>query len=181
MEVAYLPVRWAGMEFTYMVDDLLGRGGSLLRCMNLARLPFWALAALGFFFTKRKCMVYPTQRGKSLGFIVDTLKQMFEVSQDKIDRIETLFAQVKSAAWVTNKHLQKLARQMMALKPAFPIASLFARPLYLALTGHEWNHIPTRFATPVQYLTLFGDWLKALHTVGGAKWNKPVRPDADKS
>ena len=85
----------------------------------------------GFTINEEKSHLYPTQVGRWLGFIIDTVDFQFKVPEDKLSKLITLLAIEVRQEKTSARKIAKIAGNIIAMGPAIgPLTRLFTRQMY---------------------------------------------------
>jgi hypothetical protein len=126
-------LRVRGIPVSIYLDDGLTGNKERLRCLWFIMMVVRFLTFLGAVFSLQKCQFWPSQEGSWLGFVVDTTRQQFRVSETKKEKVQTTLKELIQAETVTPRLLAKVAERIIAMGPAVLPASLYSRPLFQAI------------------------------------------------
>ncbi|GAQ91901.1 hypothetical protein KFL_008780040 [Klebsormidium nitens] len=82
-----------------------------------------------------KCLLEPAQSADWLGFVVDSLLEIFRISEKKKLKVFAVLEQILESDEITARMLASMAGKLVSLGPAMLPASLFSRPLFAAMQG----------------------------------------------
>lgn len=88
-------LRRRGFLSVIYLDDILVFGDSFVQCQENVRETCVLLTELGFVLNDDKCVLFPYQRCKFLGFIFDSVKMSLELPEDKINSTLILIRKFK--------------------------------------------------------------------------------------
>jgi hypothetical protein len=135
-------LRLRGIPMSSYLDDGLTGDKLRLRCLWAIIMIIRFLTFLGAVFSLSKCKFWPTQTGDWLGFVVDTTREQFRVSEAKQEKVRTTLNELIEAETVTPRLLAKVAGRIIAMGPAVLPAALYSRPLFQAIQGKlSWDQI----------------------------------------
>jgi hypothetical protein len=162
-------LRVRGIPVSTYLDDGLSGDKSRLVCLWIIVMVVRFLTLLGAVFSLSKCKFWPSQTGDWLGFVVDTQKQEFQVSETKlVKQLEATLKELAQAETVTPRLLAKVAGRVIAMGPAVRPASLYSRPLFQAIRGKiSWDDV---FPTPEEARATAHLFLERLGEWNGRRW-----------
>jgi hypothetical protein len=125
-------------------------------------------AALEAFFGIPKCNLKPLQELRWLGFLLNTLEQVFKVAPAKLEKVKEALRDAISKPSTSNRELALLAGKLVALSFAVLPALLFSRAIFQAMSGHEsWG---AWFSSPTSVQEEAQNWLDNLDAWNGRPW-----------
>jgi hypothetical protein len=128
----YLCLRSLGMQLVSVLDDVCSYGISLAQTQAQCAALVDLLTALGFHLSPDKCQ-WPTWLLRFLGLLVDSLKMVFQVPDDKLDAFMTELDRLVAARTASNRELASIAGKLLSFRLAVDIAPIQARALYQAM------------------------------------------------
>eukprot|EP00887_Chlorella_sp_A99_P002599 scaffold6.g2599.t1 len=136
-------LRAHGEETMHYIDDRhLASRSRELACFHV-RTCVLLKASLGFFASLSKGDYWPEQTVCCLGMLLSTVPSCrYEVPADKLDYVLASVRQLLQQGTASPRRLAQVAGQLLSLKPAYPMTSLYTRSLYQLATapgGAGWD------------------------------------------
>ncbi|GAQ84615.1 putative DNA/RNA polymerases [Klebsormidium nitens] len=104
-----------------------------------------------------------------LGFVVDSLHELFRISEKKKLKVVAVLKQILEANDVTARMLASMAGKLVSLGPAMLPASLFSRPLFAAMQGKlSWDEV---FQNPNEVKESARLFLENFDRWNGRRWH----------
>ena len=156
-----------GVDLTFFIDDMFAvartQDLALFQLATILRL----LGALGFTISKKKLQL-PAQKVQFLGMLIDLLKQLFEVPEEKVLAFKELVEQLGQQVRVNDRQLAKVAGKMVSFRWAVGMAPLYAQLLFKAYQGKgSWDELYPTPALAVEDMQWFASRLDAWN---GKSW-----------
>jgi hypothetical protein len=163
-----IELRQRGVPVSGYIDDGHSAARTYGRALRQGFLAIRIHASVGAFFGLPKCVLWPVQELRWIGFILDTLAESFRVAQSKLEKIKEVLRETIIKPSTSARKLASLAGQLVSLSPAVLPALPFARSIFQALTGNEsWDvHFPSPQAVKDAAIM----WLQNLDTWNGRRW-----------
>lgn len=133
--------RSRGWRLAHLLDDLLFADQDPVKLMAIVVKVLDELKRLGFFVAWDKCILKPTQVMKWVGFVIDTVKFVFQVPGEKVEAFEALVSQFLRSPdeWIFRKMAQ-VAGKLLSMGVAIPPARLFTRETYKCIRPeNDWD------------------------------------------
>ncbi|WP_461496301.1 hypothetical protein [Pyruvatibacter sp.] len=171
MEVAYRPLRAAGADMSFLIDDRLGGGDSQESARRDAMC--WATAgtALGFCFGLDKNDWEVRQQVVYLGMTVNTETGRFEVPEDKVDYFLGKCDALMERDTATPREIAQLAGLLVSFRQAILPAKALARTLHFWLRGKKSWDEDCGALSEVQ--AEVGFWRTQVRAMNGMEWVRP--------
>ena len=169
MGEVYRPLRQHGEKLALLIDDARGAAGPKPKAMFHALTWVMALSALGFHLSVEKCQLLPALTGIFLGMLLDAMRRMTFVPADKLNYFLQQAEQLQQMPQVTARQLAKVAGLLVSFTPAVPMAPLYAKGLFKAMTGSQgWDANMLLSELPLQDLKW---WQQNLERANGRRWD----------
>jgi hypothetical protein len=168
MQEPCFALRAAGIPVSNYVDDGFTAAETRLTCLWQAVLAVLLQASLGGFHGLAKCQIEPVQLIKWLGFMLDLVRERFEVGAQKLDKLKDFLRSILSKKAVSARDLAQVAGKIISLSPAVAPAALYTRSFFQAITGHtSWDAL---FPNPAEVREALTFWLDNLDRFNGRPW-----------
>jgi hypothetical protein len=168
MQEPVVELRKLGIPLSDYIDDSFSAARTKGRCLRQSMLSAQFFTNLGAFFGLPKCQFDPVQLLKWLGFMVDSKKQEFRLSDSKVAKLKEICWEATQTSETTPRKLAAMAGRIIAASPAVLPAALFSRALFGAIQGKEtWD---TVFPNPESVKETARFWLENLDRYNGRRW-----------
>ena len=125
--VAFL--RQMGIRIMIYLDDILIMAPSPEEVSRNLQLVIQILTHLGFVINQKKCILTPTQWIEFLGFVVDSVRMVLSLPQDKVSKIRKECRHMANQSEVSGRSLAHLIGLLTSCLPAVLTAPLHYRGL----------------------------------------------------
>lgn len=147
MQEPCFALRAGGIPVSNYVNDGFTAAETRLTCLWQAILAVLLQAFLGGFHGLAKCQIEPVQLIKWLGFMLDSVRQRFEVGAQKLDKLKDFLRFVLLKQAVSAQDLAQVAGKIISVSPADGRPSCPLHPILLS--GHKRAHLLGRpFSQP---------------------------------
>jgi hypothetical protein len=130
------------VRLIHYLDDMGFAARTRAAALTLVASVLCDLENLGFVVNFDKSVLDPAQAVKLLGFIVDTVKQQFRVTDSRRNKLLAALNDLVAAPRIQTRRLLGVAGQLMSMRLALgQVVSFFSRAMYrLAASAHQsWN------------------------------------------
>lgn len=168
MQEVAMELRKRGIPVSSYINDGFTAAPTPQRCLRQSSLCALLLGALGAFLGIPKCQLTPELLVKWLGFLIDTERQMFRVSESKLAKVKEALREMLRTPTTSARKLAALAGKIIALSPAVLPAALYSRRLIQAMKGEtSWDTI---FPTTDSVRETATFCLDSLDAFNGRRW-----------
>jgi hypothetical protein len=168
MQEPCFALRAAGIPVSNYVDDGFTAAETRLACLWQSLLSVLLQASLGGFHGLAKCQIEQVQLIKWLGFMLDSVRQRFEVGTSKLEKLKDFLRFVLSKPAVSARDLAQVAGKIISLSPAVAPAALYTRSFFQAIKGHtSWDAL---YPNPAEVTEALAFWLENLDRFNGRPW-----------
>jgi hypothetical protein len=173
MQEPAIELRKRGIPLSDYIDDTFTSARTRNRCLRQSSISALFFGSLGAFFGIPKCNLWPKQVLSWLGFIIDSQRQQFKVSDSKIQKLKQALEEMINRPTTSPRKLAALAGKILSISPAVLPAALYSRTFYDALHGKQsWDQV---FATPGDVKQAAQFWMDHTDGYNGRDWwPKPV-------
>ena len=141
--------RAKGIRLVAYLDDFLAMFPSREEAITVRdQVILPTLLRLGFLAEDSKSVWEPCQRLEMLGLVLDSEKQLIEIPEDKLGRVEELARNLLGKERVTARTLARIAGTVISVSRAFPYAKMCTRELFNLIDAvnretWEWEEMVT--------------------------------------
>ena len=135
MHAIYLPMRAAGLRFSFMIDDRLALAPHRNHCWLDMFISVRIFSALGFHFGTAKCLLRPSKLVRYQGLFLPLDTGTCLVPADKLAVFADRTAELLQCSTFSRRKLAALAGLLVSFYPALPLGPLYAHGLFDALRG----------------------------------------------
>ena len=172
-------LRKRGIRLVLYLDDMLIIGSTPQETRQFTQMAMDLLESLGFVINKEKSILTPSRLITFLGFTIDSMRMLFTLPQEKVQKLLTLCRQIRSGSEVLLRTLAQLLGLLESYRQAVWKAPLHFRHLQALLIRGlaESNHnYTTQVPLTLQAKGELTWWLQNLAKVNGSPIIHPT-PD----
>ena len=104
-----------------------------------------------------KCLLDPQPHAQFLGMILCSVQAIFRVPEEKMLYVMKQLTAARDSSTLSRRQLASLAGMVLALSPAVPLAPIYAKIMYLLMTGQsDWDVLaenPAELRSHLEFLT----------------------------
>ena len=111
------------------IDDFFTKGDTFSICEENIHKTMHLYDKLGFVINLKKSQIVPTQRIRILGFVIDSVKMIITLTEEKKQKLKTLLLNLLRINKPTIRYLAKVIGTIISCMPAAILGPLFYRYL----------------------------------------------------
>lgn len=148
------------------IDDGISGAKDLLTAKAASAIQRKDLSLSGLKANEAKTDWQPRQIGQWLGFIIDTIRMIFQVPPKKLEKLKGAIKDVLNSSYISLRSIARIAGYLVSMTIALgPIARLFTRQMYYMIARREsWRDVIT-LSEPVAQELKF--WLNHVDAFSG--------------
>jgi hypothetical protein len=168
MQEPAIELRRRGIPLSDYIDDAFTAARTYVRCLRQSTVSAQFFSALGAYFGLPKCQFDPVRLLRWLGFMGDSRKQVFSLSEGKANKLKEALSEAIAKPSTSPRKLAAFAGKIIAASPAAIPAALYSKAFFAAIQGKQsWDTI---FPTPDSVKETATFWLENLDRFNGRKW-----------
>lgn len=133
MQEPVFELRKRGIPISDYIDDGYTAARTYIRCLRQSATSGQFFSALGAYFGLPKCQFDPVQLLRWLGFMVDSERQEFRLSESKAEKLTETFRRAMAEPLTSARELAAMAGRIISASPAVLPAALYSRALFNAM------------------------------------------------
>ena len=111
------------------IDDFFTKGDTFSICEENIHKTMHLYDKLGFVINLKKSQIVPTQRVRILDFVIDSVKMIVTLTEEKKEKLKTLLLNLRRINKPTIRYLAKVIGTIISCMPAAILGPLFYRYL----------------------------------------------------
>ena len=111
------------------IDDFFTKGDTFSKCEENIHKTMRLYDKLGYVINLKKSQIVPTQKIRILGFVIDSVKMIITLTEEKKQKLKTLVLNLLRIKKPTIRYLAKVIGTIISCMPAAILGPLFCRYL----------------------------------------------------